>query len=451
MKGMKCLGYCLFFLLQLSCGYTHVQEERPIAFPGAEGFGKYATGGRGGEVIYVTNLNDDGPGSLRNAIRKKGPRIVVFAVSGNIELQSPLDINNADITIAGQSAPGQGVCIQNYSFSVKADNVIIRYMRFRMGDEKKYQGDALGGEKESNHIMIDHCSVSWSTDECATFYHNKDFTMQWCIIAESLNNSIHEKGPHGYGGIWGGVGATFHHNLLACNKSRNPRFSGSSTTLNSARELVDFRNNVIFNWGTNSTYGGERGHYNMVNNYYKPGPATERSKRSRILNPYMPYGKFYVDGNVMEGDATVSKDNWNGGVQPEGDGVLDSFRTNRPFDVAAIQMQSAGDAFQSVMLKAGANLYRDAVDERIIEEVKTGKTPFGKNNNGIIDSQIDVGGWPELKSTPTPKDSDSDGMPDDWEKANNLDDSANDAAKYSLNEKYTNIEVYLNGIVEKIN
>jgi pectate lyase len=449
MKGVRYFGYFLCFLF-LSCGFSHAQKEKPVAFPGAEGFGKYATGGRGGEVLYVTNLNDDGPGSLREAIRKKGPRIVVFAVSGTIELESPLDINNPDITIAGQSAPGQGICVRNYSVNVKADNVIIRYMRFRMGDEKKYEGDALSGNKGHSNMMIDHCSMSWSTDECASFYRNKDFTLQWCIISESLNNSVHSKGPHGYGGIWGGVRATFHHNLLASNKSRNPRFSGSPTTLNTPDELVDFRNNVIFNWEANSTYGGEKGHYNMVNNYYKPGPATEKSKSNRIVNPWMPYGKFYIHGNIMEGDAVVSNNNWNGGVQPQEGGVIDSFRTNKPFEVLPIQLQSAKDAFQSVINKAGANLYRDAADERIIKEIKSGKAPFGKDKNGIIDSQRDVGGWPELLSENAPKDDDRDGMPDEWEKAHHLDPSQNDAALYSINKNYTNIEVYLNSIVEKI-
>ncbi len=439
---------CCVIAFFLSCSFSRVQQENPIAFPGAEGFGKYTTGGRGGEVLFVTNLNDEGEGSLRKAIQKHGPRIIVFTVSGNIALESPLDINNPDITIAGQSAPGDGICIQNYSVNVKTDNVIIRYMRFRMGDEKKYEGDAIGGNGPHRNIMIDHCSVSWSTDECASFYRNHDFTMQWCIISESLNNSVHSKGPHGYGGIWGGEGATFHHNLLASNNSRNPRFSGSSTTLNPEDELVDFTNNVIFNWGANSAYGGEKGYYNMVNNYYKPGPATQKTKSNRILNPWMPYGKFYIHGNEMEGNNEVSADNWKG-VEPES-GTLDSFKNYKAFDVVKINIQTAQDAFVSVIEKAGANLFRDAADLRIIEEIKQNKAPFGKNQDGIIDSQKDVGGWPVLKSNVAPVDTDEDGMPDEWEIARKLDPKKNDSKGFTLNKNYTNIEMYLNSLVEKI-
>lgn len=448
MKNKK-LSYYFLILFLISCSFIRGKQEQALAFPGAEGFGKYATGGRGGIVAFVTNLDDEGDGSLRHAIRKHGPRIIVFTVSGNIELESPLDINNPDITIAGQSAPGQGICIKNYSVNVKADNVIIRYMRFRMGDEKKYEGDAIGGNSEHKNIIIDHCSVSWSTDECASFYRNHNFTMQWCIIAESLNNSIHSKGPHGYGGIWGGEGATYHHNLLASNNSRNPRFSGSSTTRNPEDELVDFSNNVIFNWGFNSSYGGEKGSYNMENNYYKPGPATEKSKRSRILNPWMPYGKFYINGNVLEGNAEVSADNWKG-VEPEKNGILDSFKVIKPFEVMQISLQTAEDALESVLQKAGANLFRDEADSRIVREVISGEALYGPGKNGIIDSQKDVGGWPELKSETPLADTDQDGIPDEWEVAHKLNPEKDDSKEFTLNKNYSNIEMYLNSLVEKI-
>ncbi len=431
--------FCLLFFISIALEALHAQQ---LAFPGAEGFGKFTSGGRGGKVIIVTNLNDAGPGSLRAAINAKGPRIVVFAVSGTIELQSRLTIKNNDITIAGQSAPGDGICLKNYTFSIDADNVIVRYIRCRMGAEKMQEDDAMGGTRQHSNIIIDHCSASWSVDETASFYHNRNFTMQWCIVAESLNNSVHSKGEHGYGGIWGGEGASFHHNLIANHKSRNPRFSGSSTTLNEVDELVDFRNNVIFNWGANSAYGGEKGSYNMVNNYYKPGPATGKRVKERIVNPSSPYGKFYVSGNVMEGSRTVTKNNWNNGVQCDN---VDSVKTTEPFKVVDITKETAKSAYNRVLKFAGASKVRDAVDVRIIEQVKTGKAATGKNMNGIIDSPDEVGGWPLLKSLPTPKDSDNDGMPDEWEIKNGLDpNNANDASAYTIGKEYTNIEVYLN-------
>ena len=421
-------------------------DSKALAFPGAEGFGRYTTGGRGGQVVYVTNLEDSGEGSLRKAIQKKGPRIVVFAVSGTIALKEPLDINNGDITIAGQSAPGDGICISNYPVSVKADNVIIRYMRFRMGNVTGQEADALGGNRGQSNIIIDHCSMSWATDECASFYRNKQFTLQWSIISESLNESVHAKGDHGYGGIWGGEGASFHHNLIANHSSRTPRFSGSKSTPNSPDELVDFRNNVIFNWVHNSSYGGEKGRYNMVNNYYKAGPATSSSRKNRIVNPSQPYGQFYVSGNHVEGYPAISTDNWAGGVQAD---HVDSAKAVNPFKVTAIKEQSAAEAYELVLAHAGASYKRDAVDARVVADVRSGKPTSGAKKNGIIDSQQDVGGWPELKSLPAPEDQDQDGMPDAWERQHNLDpNNPADAAGYTLDKQYTNVEVYLNSLVK---
>ena len=420
-------------------------EEKPLAFPGAEGFGKYTTGGRGGKVMVVTSLGDSGPGTLREAVRKKEPRIIVFAVSGIIDLQSPLDINHGDLTIAGQSAPGDGITLRNYPVKVKGDNVIIRYIRSRMGDVKGVQDDAISAIGQKN-IIIDHSSFSWGTDEAASFYDNENFTLQWSIISESLNKSVHEKGEHGYGGIWGGKGATFHHNLLAHHKSRNPRFNGARYHKQPKLEIADFRNNVIYNWKSNSSYGGEEGNYNVVNNYYKPGPATSGSKQDRILDPWAPFGNFYVAGNFLYKNPEITKNN-HAGVEGENP---DSALVSSPVQVVDIPVQPAEKAFEMVLAEAGASYKRDAVDARIVEEVRSGTASYGKERKGIIDSQQEVGGWPEAAVVQAPADQDSDGMPDAWEKKNRLNPAdASDAAAYSLDKKYTNIEVYLNQLVKR--
>jgi pectate lyase len=435
-----------FLVVILGCAVGQVNaQNKAIAFPGAEGFGKYTTGGRGGKVITVTNLNDDGEGSLRKAIRTKQPRIIVFSVSGTIELKSSLDINYGDVTIAGQSAPGDGICLKNFAMNVNADNVIIRFLRFRLGDESNQESDAISGNKGKTNIIIDHCSMSWSTDECASFYRNKNFTLQWCIISESLNNSVHQKGEHGYGGIWGGEKASFHHNLIASHNSRLPRFSGSSTTPNGPEELVDFRNNVIYNWKNNNSYGGEKGRYNVVNNYYKAGPSTNKSRKAQILDPSSPYGKFFVEGNILHG--TTNTDN----RKSVKTNVPDSVFAYEAFPTESIRQHTAEKACEAVLDKAGASYKRDAVDTRIAEEVRTGKSIHGKNKDGIIDSQKEVGGWPLLKTLSPEKDEDADGMPDSFEKANNLDlNDASDAVVNSIDPAYNNIEVYLNGLVKAI-
>lgn len=409
------------------------------AFPSAEGFGKYTTGGRAGVVYIVTNLNDNGPGSLRAGVAMKDTRTIVFQVSGTIALESPLNINSGNITIAGHSAPGDGICLRNFPLIINADNVIIRYMRFRLGDEKAQEADAISGVRRKN-IIVDHCSMSWATDECASFYDNENFTLQWCIISESLNQSVHQKGEHGYGGIWGGMGASFHHNLLASHTSRNPRFCGSRYHHHPERELVDFRNNVIYNWKDNSAYAGERGSHNMIGNYYKPGPATGKSKRKVLINPYQPYGLFFLSGNVMEGDAGITANNFLG-VKCD---HPDSVKVNDAFITPYGKEQPAAEAYEAVVEHAGASLHRDAADQRVIAEVRTGKSASGKTGNGIIDSQKDVGGWPELRQTNAPPDADKDGMADTWEKSNGLDPAdPSDHAVKSLSRQYTNLEVYL--------
>jgi hypothetical protein len=438
----------LFFLSTIfltvanqECVADQKESEPPIAFPGAEGFGKYTTGGRGGEVYVITNLDDDGPGSLREAIRKKHPRTIVFAVSGEIRLESPLDVNYGDLTIAGQSAPGEGITLRDYPMKIKGDNVIVRYMRFRLGDVSQTQDDALSSTRNKD-IIIDHCSLSWGTDESGSFYDNENFTLQWCILSESLNLSVHAKGEHGYGGIWGGKKATFHHNLLAHHNSRNPRFNGSRYHKLPDEELVDFRNNVIYNWRGNSSYGGEEGQHNMINNYYKPGPAT-KSNQTRILEPYKPFGKFFVNGNFVEGADRVNEDNLLG--VKDGQNVS----VNVAFVVAEVETHTAEKAFLAVLSHAGASHYRDKIDTRIIEETRSGTATNGKLGDGIIDSQEEAGGWLTITSTEAPLDSDGDGIPDVWEKANKLNpNDASDAVLFTLDKNYTNIEVYLNSLVK---
>ncbi len=419
---------------------TSGETVMTLAFPGAEGFGKYTTGGRGGKVLIVDNLNDSGQGSFRAAIEAKYPRTIVFSVSGTIALESPVNVRHGDLTIAGQTAPGDGICLKNYPFYIKADNVIIRYIRVRMGDEQKQQEDSFGALRQKN-IIVDHCSFSWGTDEVATAYDNENFTMQWCIISESLNKSVHEKGEHGYGGIWGGKGASFHHNLLAHHKSRLPRFCGSRYHKEPEKEIVDFRNNIIYNWKSNNAYAGEEGQHNIVNNYYKSGPATSKSTKTQLLNPWSPYGSFYVDGNFVAGSQDVTNDNSKGVKADHPDSCLIA----EPIEVVPVVTQSAKEAYEMVLKYAGASQVRDAVDKRIISETTNGTANYGEKKDGIIDTQSMVGGWPELKTYNLKPDTDKDGMSDEWEIKNGLNpNDGNDHALYTLSKAYTNIEVYLN-------
>lgn len=442
-------------------------NEQPIAFPGAEGFGKYTKGGRGGKVYVVQNLNDNGPGSFREAAEKKDKRIIVFAVSGTIHLLAPLSIKG-DATIAGQTAPGDGICIADYPVGLGGNNIIVRYLRFRLGDRYQNKGmingsghdDAFGGSKR-NHIIIDHCSFSWSTDECFSVYGGDSTTLQWNIISEPLNYSYHfETGDtdfekHGYGGIWGGTHLTAHHNLFAHCNSRNPRFNG--TRLGAAQELADYRNNVIYNWGGNNVYGGEAGQYNIVNNYYKYGPSTAKAVQRRIVNPSrtetIPFGKWYVQGNYVDGARDVTRNNWlgidmgNGGTEADKNEAVQ----NKPFVVENMADETAEQAYQNVLKFCGASFKRDTLDARIINDVKnrTGKLidVQGGYPHGTPYEQT-VTAWPYLQQLPAPADDDKDGMPNDWELKNGLNpNNAEDASKNSLHKFFTNIEVYMNGLV----
>ena len=429
--------------------FTCCLDAQQLAFPGAEGFGRFTNGGRGGKVIEVTNLNDSGDGSLRAAIEADGLRTIVFRVSGTIILQSPLIIKNNNITLAGQTAPGDGICIRDYPLIIDADNVITRYLRVRLGDIHKLAEDACNALFREN-VIIDHCSFSWGIDEVLTVRDNKNSTVQWCIISESLYHSYHPKGDHGYGGIWGGKGATFHHNLLSDHSSRNPRFNGSRYNNEPEKEIVDFRNNVIYNWGFNSAYGGEGGNQNIVSNYYKYGPASKH--KDRIVEPWDSTGQWYVADNFVFGFPKITNDNWAGGVQGE---FRNSGRVNSPFPYASITTQSSEEAYEFVLENAGAVFpKRDSVDLRIIGEVRSGTETYGGvwgARSGIIDSQTQVGGWPELKSTEAPKDSDADGMPDSWEMKNGLNpENPEDRNDDQNKDGYTNLENYLNELVTEI-
>ena len=425
----------------------HFQPQRPVAFPGAEGFGKYAIGGRGGRVIEVTNLNDNGPGSLRAAVMAQGPRTVVFRVSGTIALQSELKIRNPYLTIAGQTAPGDGICIKNYQVNFDTQHLIIRYLRFRPGDEAGKEQDGFGGQ--GDHIIIDHCSASWGVDETFSINKASNLTVQWCMVTESLTRSLHKKGSHGYGGLWGGPGGSFHHNLLAHHSSRNPRASGNADS-----GLLDYRNNVVYNWGFNSAYGGELWPRNWINNYYKSGPATDEKVKFRIFVQKDPRGKMFAAGNYVHGSPAISADNWKGGIDfvPDGEATEATLRVPQEYVVAPVATQTAQAAYESVLAHAGCSLSRDAVDRRIVEEVRTGTAKFGASykggGKGLIDSQRDVGGWPELRSLPAPVDTDHDGMPDEWEKVQGLDpNNPADGARAAPSNRYTNLERYLNSLI----
>ena len=433
------------------------------AFPGAEGAGMFTTGGRGGKVLYVTSLDDtEEEGTLRWAIRKKGPRTILFKTSGTIQLKSPMVINNGDVTIAGQSAPGDGICIRDYKVSVSADNVIIRYLRFRLGDETAQIDDSFSGVR-NKQVIIDHCSMSWSVDECASFYDNENFTLQWCLIAESMKKSVHAKGEHGYGGIWGGQNASFHHNLFVSHDSRNPRFCGSRYSNQPEQEKVDFRNNVIYNWGLNNSYAAEGGSYNLVNNYYKPGPASKTNKY--FINPYADdgknhqpagiFGRFYLKGNVMEGNRAITKNNVSGVKMGSNfaefapNVTLNELISNTEFSIPKPKTQSAKKAYQSVLKSAGCSLVRDVLDMRYVNETRTGTFTFKGSkgsSNGLIDSQNDVGGWPVYNSLPAPPDTDGDGIPDGWLEKRYPGKKSTDLNKNG----YTYLEVYLNSIVKHI-
>jgi hypothetical protein len=464
-------------------------QAKVPAFPGAEGGGEFSFGGRGGRVFVVTNLADSGPGTFREACEAPGPRIVVFNVAGVIRLQKPVFIEAPYITIDGHTAPGDGVCVAGETTLVDTHDVVIRYLRFRRGNTDVFdRDDALGGDPVGN-IIVDHCSCSWGLDENVSMYRHIyqppgggkalklptiNITIQWCISSEALN--IYN---HAFGGTWGGRNSSFHHNLFACNTGRNPSI-GMSYDFN-------FVNNVLFNWRHRTVDGGDKNSlYNIINNYYKPGPVTlDNPVRYRIFepaasrskaDPVYRFGKAYVAGNEVVGYPKITADNWNGGVQfQENNGVvhdptelkalITGVRADKPFPMAPLKVESARDAYRSVLESAGATLpVRDAVDRRIIQDVKTGKvwsegkefTPppmkrLARNNvgtagNGIITDVSQVGGWPDYQGEPI-QDLCPDGIPLSWKVKYHLDTNDVELAQKDLQgDGYTIMDKYLDGL-----
>ena len=505
---------------------TAIAQEEIPAFPGAEGHGRYITGGRGGEIRHVTNLNDSGAGSLREALQGNDAKTIVFDVSGYIDLKSQLDITS-NTTIAGQTAPYPGITLRYYTiYFGKCDNVIVRFLRFRRSQVKDVNdgADATWGRKH-NQIMLDHCSFSWSIDEVASFYDNNNFTMQWCTVSESLTNPGHSKGAHGYGGIWGGKLASFHHNLIAHVTNRAPRFNGARYQWDGYKtnmyydqyqwenyvqaENVDLRNCVMYNYQSGSAcYGGPGGGYiNIVNNYYKAGPSNSSNKTvtkvtvgaSGNSTPEELTGmtsRYFINGNYVTaaGSGKEANYDWKGVDYDGGTILVDGERYSKdpnhmygsnvtyaerdgvdyvkikldePCPAGDVTTHTAENTYEKVLAYGGASLYRDDVDSRNMEEVRTGTAVYTgpvTKKPGQLDFINDPEGeqseaypsFPKLSSENRAADfdTDGDGMPDEWESANGL--NPNDAADgnaYTLDTEkgwYTNVEVYMNSIVEDI-
>ena len=505
---------------------TAIAQEEIPAFPGAEGHGRYITGGRGGEIRHVTNLNDSGAGSLREALKGNDAKTIVFDVSGYIDLKSQLDITS-NTTIAGQTAPYPGITLRYFTiYFGKCDNVIVRFLRFRRSQVKDVNdgADATWGRKR-NQIMLDHCSFSWSIDEVASFYDNNNFTMQWCTVSESLTNPGHSKGAHGYGGIWGGKLASFHHNLIAHVTNRAPRFNGARYQWDGYKtnmyydqyqwenyvqaENVDLRNCVMYNYQSGSAcYGGPGGGYiNIVNNYYKTGPSNSSNKTvtkvtvgaSGNSTPEELTGmtsRYFINGNYVTAAGSGKEANYDWkGVDYDGgtifvdgeryskdpnhmygsnvtyaerDGVdYVKIKLDEPCPAGDVTTHTAENTYEKVLAYGGASLYRDDVDSRNMEEVRTGTAVYTgpvTKKPGQLDFINDPEGeqseaypsFPKLSSENRAADfdTDGDGMPDEWESANGL--NPNDAADgnaYTLDTEkgwYTNVEVYMNSIVEDI-
>ncbi|MCA8833393.1 T9SS type A sorting domain-containing protein [Hymenobacter pini] len=456
------------------------------SFPGAEGAGRYTSGGRGTAtepttVFEVTNLNDDlNPGSLRYALTQPATyRTVVFRVSGTIHLLTPLKLQKPNTTLAGQTAPGDGICLADQPFTVAADNVIVRFLRFRLGDKNQNLGPVNGsGDGDAfnavgrSKLMIDHCSMSWSADEACSLYAGDSISLQWNLISEPLDYSYHfETGDtdferHAYGGIWGGRHASFHHNLLAHCRGRLPRFDGSRNLSPNTpgQENAELVNNVLYNWASYTTNGGEGGRYNIINNYYKAGPSTSTGSsagvpvRYQIINPYksssLPYGTYYLSGNYVEGSASISAHNWRG-ASMNGGSLNDTTLAKTTSSLTAlVAAQPAQQAYEAVLAGAGAVLpARDAHDQRIVQDVRNRTGSLidvqGGFPHGTPYAQT-TGAWPTLNSLPAPADADHDGMPDAWETARGLNPNNPADRSQRVSNGYTQLENYLNGLAAPV-
>lgn len=480
----------IFLITLLFLSFSFLNAQTP-AFPGAEGYGRYTVGGRGGKVVRVTTLEDNAStealikGSLRWALDQSGPKTIVFDVSGTIKLKQDMKTRKDFLTIAGQTAPGDGICIADYAFVINSNDVILRYLRFRVGEVGQGEPDGLGGMDKKN-IIVDHCSISWSVDEGLSVYGMENSTVQWSLVSEALRQSSHAKGTHCYGGNWGGNKASYHHNIIAHCESRVPRLGPRPSTQND--EYVDIRNNVFYNWAGEGCYGGEAQKVNIVNNYYKPGPATDKAssatkyriakigvRTAEYVTKYTDFaptkhiwGKFYIDGNKIEGNPEVSNDNWPKGVyaqQTNGTGVdnlwtqqtKDTIKLTEPLDIALTTNHSADLAYERVLEYTGCCLIRDEVDARIIDDVKNRKASFTGSGNkaGYINTPFDTKPsgagndwtpWPELKQGVAPTDSNNDGIPDGWLEANYPGKKATDKNV----EGYTYFEMYLESLVQHI-
>lgn len=441
----------LKYQLLLLCLFVSVTLlGQQLAFPSAQGFGAFSVGGRGGTVIEVTNLNDAGTGSLRAAIESNGPRTIVFRLSGTIELKSMLTITNPFITIAGQTAPGDGICLKNYPLHIQSHDVIVRCIRIRPGIGSGMIGSEIDGieVRSSQNVILDHCTVSWTVDEGVNTWHNtENITMQWCMIAEPLNHSVHEKGPHGYAASLGGKRASYLHNLIADAAGRNPSVAGNNLSMT---EDMDFRNNVVFNYG-HRTCDGKPVSINFVGNYYKPGPATHKEILHRLvrIDNAQKYGfdsHWYIADNVIEGYPEALEDNWKNAVEWDKGTDPKVIRQDKPFEIIQTKTETAEKAYQDVMQNVGVIApHRDYHELRVLGQV-AGQERF--EGTGIIDNVEQVGGWPTLKSKTPPADSDHDGMPDHWEKEHGLNPTnAADGNKDRDGDGYTNLEEYLNSLI----